>query len=177
MKLYALFIVIIMMVLSSCNPAWYCKRCDISEHQNVITDTVYKDSIVHEIITQPEIIKIPVPQDSLLIKALVECDSLNRAQLEEYIIKSNNMIVKLKIHNGKLEQNIQTTMDSLTTVIQHKTELIKELRDNKVVQVKETTKIKNVKYIPLYIKVLGSIGAIALIMLLFILLFNIFGKR
>ena len=171
-KLIFFFAVVVAFGMTSCAPDFYCKRCPMEP--TIIHEIVIKDSIIIKEVVRDTTIKVYIPPDSMITVVKIVCDSSGLAQLSELIIRKNNMVMRLKVENGVLTQNITQLADSLTFVIQTKDKTIERLQS--VNDTLQETKVKKEKYIPRFVQILAVIGGLFLIVLVIFIAYNI-GKR
>jgi hypothetical protein len=119
-------------------------------------------------------ILVPLPQDEMLIQALIECDSTNKAQLEEMIFKSKYQYVSLRVENGLLTQIASLTKDSLTAIIQTQKQTITKLH-SEINNKQQTITIKEV-YIPRYVKFFAWSGAIMYLLIAIVIVWNVWTR-
>jgi hypothetical protein len=145
-------VIIISLLLFSCATKKRCyNKFPPPEEQIVVEKTSYKEIIKDTTIyiyNQPDTIK--------LIK-MVECDSLNKAQLKEQIIESDKAIIKVKIIDSKVNATAICKEDSLMQVVSIYKKTIKENT------LKKEVKIVKEKYIPKFYYFLA--GALAFLLL------------
>jgi hypothetical protein len=171
-KLALLIIVLSAVFFTSCAPDFYCKRCLIPP--TVIHTVEVKDSIIIQEVLKDTTITVYLPPDSMITVVKVICDSAGLAQLSEIVVQKNRMVMRLKIENGVLTQNITQIADSLVFVIQTKEKTINQMQST-IDRLKET-EVKVERYVPGYIEVLAIIGGIFLILITITIAYNI-GKR
>jgi hypothetical protein len=173
MKRLSLFIVAASTVFfTSCASDFYCKRCPLEP--TVIHTIEVKDSIIIQEVIKDTTVMVYLPPDSIITVVKVECDSSGLAQLSEIVIQKNRLVMRLKIENGVLSQNITQIADSLTFLIQTKEKTINQMQTT--IDKLNKTEVKKEKYVPRYIEVLAIIGAIFLILIIITIAYNI-GKR
>jgi hypothetical protein len=173
MKRLALFIIVAAAVFfTSCAPDFYCKRCPLEP--TIIHTIEVKDSIIIQEVLKDTTVTVYLPPDSMITVVKVVCDSAGLAQLSELVIKKNRLVMRLKIENGVLTQNITQIADSLSFVIQTKEKTINQMQST--IDKLNKTEVKKEKYVPRYIEILAMIGAIFLILITITLAYNI-GKR
>ena len=166
-KLILLLTVVVAFLTTSCSQEFYCKRCPTT----VIHTVELKDTVIIKEILKDTTITVILPADSVITVLIVECDSMGLAQMKEHVIKSKNMVARLKIENGKLTQNITHLLDSLEVTIQYKETEITNLK-SKIETLKET-KEKQIKYIPKWVKALAVVGGGSILMLLLVIAYNL----
>lgn len=128
-----LAILVVFPLLYSCSwehrLARYCPHCTQEESQSDST-------IVHhtkEVVTEP--VYIYRSPDSLLLQALVECDSANRAQMQATTIESAKQKITVSIHDGVVKTKSECKEDSLLVELKHTRELLEKIKtEKKVIQ-------------------------------------------
>lgn len=112
--------------------AKYCPYCPV-----VTKDSIQvKDSLI---ITRDTIWRVN-PEDQTLLEALVICDSMNVAQLQEINALGKRSYVRVKVINGKLTANAGCNADSLMEVLtyeRHLFEVYKKAQTTVQKEVKE----------------------------------------
>lgn len=167
MKRLIFFLAVVVALLStSCTTQFYCKRCPVTTVHTV----ELKDTVIIKEILKDTTITIILPADSVITVLVVECDSMGLAQMKEHVIKSKNMVARLKIENGKLTQNITHLLDSLEVTIQYKEREITKLHSR--IENLQQTKEKEVKYIPKWVKFFTWIGGITMLIILLMIAYN-----
>jgi major membrane immunogen (membrane-anchored lipoprotein) len=175
MKKAALLLVIIStIILVGCKESYHCKRCPVTT--DTIVNTEYKERIVEKIVEKLKdtIITVPVPDSKLIIEALVKCDSMNQAQLEEMTFKNEMQYVRLKIENGRLVQINSLTKDSLTFRIDY---LERTIKEKTKIEKGLKEKIANTKVVPQELpwwkKMFMIIGILTVVIVIVLLVYNV----
>jgi sensor histidine kinase YesM len=164
--------VLAVIALSSCSPKWYCDRC--LKEPTVIHTVEVKDSIVITEVIKDTTITVYLPADSMITVVKVICDSNGLAQLSEIVVQKNRLVMKMKIENGILTQNITHVADSLTFVIHTKEKMISHLQST--IDSLQQTEVKVERYTPRYMEVLSVIGGVFIILIIITVAYNL-GKR
>lgn len=131
--------------LSGCSPK-------ITSH----TQTIIKDSTVYRVNYKDTTIVVPAYKAEL-DGLLLTIDTLGRAQLPEVTSRSGRASIKVSVKDNKLKA--EANCDSLELVVQLKQEEIDHLRSEN----RETTIVKEVKYIPDWVKYLAIFGGLMII--------------
>lgn len=167
--MFLLALVVVALMSTSCSSQFYCKFCPTTT-TTIHTIEVKDTTIIKEIIRDTTITVI-LPADTVITVLVVECDSLGFAQMKEHVIKSKNMVARLKIENGKLTQNITHLLDSLDVTIQIRDREITNLKSH--IENLDKKEIKQVPHIPKWVKILAWIGAVLSLLILITLIYNI----
>jgi hypothetical protein len=112
--------------------AKYCQYCPVITKDSLQV----KDSLI---ITRDTFWRVN-PQDSTLLEALVICDSLNVAQMQQINAFGKRSNVVVKVVNGKLTANASCAADSLMDVLtfeRHLFEVYKKTQTSVQKEIKE----------------------------------------
>jgi Ni/Fe-hydrogenase subunit HybB-like protein len=145
------FILLIVLLFAGCKP---CNEVSTTVY-NTDTMVIYHDSIVM------------LPADSSLVNALFQCDSLNNVVLTELeTIKGRK--VKPIVEFKDRWFHVFVPVDSEAVVLRWKEKHTSNVKNEVIVR----TEVK--KYVPNWVRILASMGAISILFLLALIVIKVY---